>query len=333
MYELLGDFMFSEKMILCKAKKKNKTIVFPEADFSERTMEAVKYLKKKKIVKIILLGDESALVLRFKDQIKGMTIINPKTSEIYDDLVKILFEKRKDKGMTLEEAQKLALDPIYFGTLLVEAGIADGMVAGAETTSEKIIRSALQIIKAKNKNEIVSSFMMLYGKNKFFKKRGVVFAGDVGLNISPNAEELAQIGKQTAENFEMFAKKKAKIAMLSYSTNGSSKGESVDKVRTAATILKRKKLIVDGEIQLDAAVSSEVSKIKNPKGNLCGDANVFVFPDLNSGNICYKAIQYFSGAKAIGPILQNLNKPVNDLSRGCTVWDIVLVAAVTAIQA
>lgn len=325
--------MFSEKMLIKKAKKKYKTIVFPEADFSERTMEAAKFLNKKKIVRVVLLGDESALVLRFKDQIKGMTIINPKTSEIYDDLVKILFEKRKDKGMTFEEAEKLALDPICFGMLLVEAGIADGMVAGAETTSEKVIKNALQIIKAKNKDEIISSFMMLYGKNKFFKKRGVVFASDISLNLNPNAEQLAQIGKQSAESFETFVGEKAKVAMLSYSTKGSAKGESVEKVKAATAILKNKRLIVDGEIQLDAAVSSEVSRIKNPNGSLNGDANVLVFPDLNSGNICYKAIQQFSGAKAIGPILQNLNKPVNDLSRGCSVWDIVLVAAVTAIQA
>ena len=324
--------MFSESKLIKKAKKKFKTIVFPEAGFSSRIIEAVKFLHRKKICKVILLGDESALVLRYKDQIKGMTIINPKTSEIYNELVDLLLKKRKEKGLTQEEAEKLVLDPICFGTLLVEAGMADGMVAGAETSSEKVIRFALQIIKAKEKNEIVSSFMILSGKKNAFKNRNTIFASDVSLNINPSAEELAQIAKQTAKSFETFVGEKAKVAMLSYSTNGSGKGESVVKVKTATAILKKKRIDVDGEVQLDTAISNKVARIKNPNGVLMGDANVLIFPDLNSGNIGYKTIQYFAKAKAIGPILQNLKKPVNDLSRGCSVRDIILVSAVTAIQ-
>ena len=326
--------MFSEKQILNFAKKRQKSIVFPEASFSNVVMEAAMELNKKKIVKVILLGDESALVLRYKEKIKGMTIINPKTSDVYEELANILYEKRKEKGLKLEEAKKLALDPIYFGTLLVEAGFADGMVAGAATTSANVIKPALQIIKAKAQDEIVSSFMIFYGKGKIFKENGPIFGADISLNVNPSSEQLAQIAKQTAESYKIFVKDEPKIAMLSYSTLGSGKGEQAEKVKTATAILNQKtKFLVDGEVQLDAAICPRVSKIKVPSSNILGRANVLIFPDLNSGNICYKAIQYFGGAKTIGPILQNLKKPVNDLSRGATKKDVVLVAAITALQA
>lgn len=326
--------MFNEKKLIKIAKKKQKTIVFPEASYSERVMEAAMALNNKKIVKVIILGDESALVLRYKSKLKGITIINPKTSDIYNDLVNVLYEKRKEKGLTIEEAEKLTLNPIYFGTLLVEAGFADGMVAGAETTSQDVIRPALQIIKPKRKDEIVSSFMLMFGKNKVLSKNNVIMGADVSLNLNPSSEELAQIANQTAESYNNLVGKQPKIAMLSYSTNGSGKGESVEKVKTATAILKKKtKFLVDGEIQLDAAVSSRVCKIKFPNSSIKGNANVLVFPDLNSANMTYKAIQYFGQYKTIGPILQNLNKPINDLSRGCGVNDIILTAVVTAIQA
>ena len=326
--------MFSEKQILNFAKKRQKSIVFPEASFSNVVMEAAMELNKKKIVKVILLGDESALVLRYKEKIKGMTIINPKTSDVYEELANILYEKRKEKGLKLEEAKQLALDPIYFGTLLVEAGFADGMVAGAATTSANVIKPALQIIKAKAQDEIVSSFMIFYGKGKIFKQNEPIFGADISLNVNPSPEQLAQIAKQTAESYKIFVKDEPKIAMLSYSTLGSGKGEQAEKVKTATAILNQKtKFLVDGEVQLDAAICPRVSKIKVPSSNILGRANVLVFPDLNSGNICYKAIQYFGGAKTIGPILQNLKKPVNDLSRGATKKDVVLVAAITALQA
>ena len=326
--------MFSEKQILKLAKQRQKSIVFPEASFSNVVMEAAMDLNKKKIVKVILLGDESALVLRYKEKIKGMTIINPKTSDVYEDLVNLLYEKRKEKGLKLEEAKQLALDPIYFGTLLVEAGFADGMVAGAATTSADVIRPALQIIKSKASDEIVSSFMIFYGKGEIFKENGPIFGADISLNVNPSSEQLAQIAKQTAESYKTFVKDEPKIAMLSYSTFGSGKGEQAEKVKTATAILKQKtKFLADGEIQLDAAICPRVSKIKVQSSNILGRANVLVFPDLNSGNICYKAIQYFGRVKTIGPILQNLKKPVNDLSRGATKKDVVLVAAITALQA
>ena len=251
--------MFSEKQILNFAKKRQKSIVFPEASFSNVVMEAAMDLNKKKIVKVILLGDESALVLRYKEKIKGMTIINPKTSDVYEDLVNLLYEKRKEKGLKLEEAKKLALDPIYFGTLLVEAGFADGMVAGAATTSADVIRPALQIIKSKASDEIVSSFMIFYGKGEIFKENGPIFGADISLNVNPSSEQLAQIAKQTAKSYKTFVKDEPKIAMLSYSTLGSGKGEQAEKVKTATAILKQKtKFLVDGEIQLDAAICPRV---------------------------------------------------------------------------
>lgn len=325
--------MFSGKSLIKKAQKEDKTLVFPEAGFCDQIVEATRVVKNKKIAKVILLGDESALILRYKDKIKGMTIINPKTSDIYPELVSLLIEKRKEKGITREEAEKLALDPLYFGVLLVEAGFADGMVAGAKSSSSDVIRPALQIIKTKNKNELASSFMIFYGKNKILGKDGVIFGADIGLNINPTQEELASIARQTASSYENLTKKKPRIAMLSYSTNGSAKGESVDKVKGATMELRKdKKLIVDGEIQLDTALIPRVAEIKNPNGTIKGDANVLVFPELNSGNICYKTIQHFGKVNVIGPVLQNLKKPVNDLSRGCTIEEIVLVSALTVIQ-
>ncbi|MDD4110469.1 MAG: phosphate acyltransferase [Clostridia bacterium] len=326
--------MFSAKNLIKKAQKKDKTLVFPEAGFCDRIVQAARIVHKKKIAKVILLGDESALILRYKDKIKGMTIINPKTSDIYKELVELLLEKRKEKGLVREEAEKLTLDPLYFGVLLVEAGLVDGMVAGAKSSSPNVIRPALQIIKTKIKGEIASSLMIFYGKNKMLGKNRVMFGADVGLNINPTEDKVVQIAKQTACSFEKITEKKAHVAMLSYSTNGSASGESVDKIKNATEKLKKDvSLIVDGEMQLDTALSPRVADIKNPDSVIKGDANVLIFPDLNSGNICYKAIQYFGNVKVIGPILQNLRKPVNDLSRGATVEDIVTVSALTVLQA
>ena len=175
--------MFSAKNLIKKAQKREKTIVFPEAGFCDRIVQAARIVHKKKIAKVILLGDESALILRYKDKIQGMTIINPKTSEIYKELVELLLEKRKEKGLEREEAEKLVLDPLYFGVLLVEAGLADGMVAGAKSPSPNVIRPALQIIKTKIKGEIASSLMIFYGKNKMLGKEGVIFGADIRLYI------------------------------------------------------------------------------------------------------------------------------------------------------
>ncbi len=326
--------MNSLKSILAEAKKRDKVIVFPEAGFSDRIIKAAEFLNSKKIAKVVLLGDESALVLRYKN-LKGMTIINPRTSDIGDELVKVLYQKRKSKGMTVEEAENLVSDPIVFGALLVETGFADCMVAGAETTSSKVIKTALQIVGVKNKGEIASSFILIQGKNKYMPKGGELLLADVGLNINPTAEEIAIIASQTARSAESLFEIAPKVALLSYSTNGSAGGESAEKMRDAAKILKAENhnFVVDGEMQLDSALIPNVCKLKYPNSNIQGDANVLIFPDLQSGNIAYKAIERFGNLRAVGPIIQGLNKPINDLSRGASVEDIIFTSALTILMA
>lgn len=321
------------KDILKEAKKKDKIIVFPEAGYSDRIINAAQIINKKKIAKVVLLGDESSLVLRYKN-LQGMTIINPKTSDIGFELANVLYNKRKEKGITKEEAENLVADPIYFGALLVETGFADCMVAGAETSSSKVIKAALQVVGVKNQGEIASSFMLIQGKNKAMPKEQLLLLADIGLNINPTAEQLAVIANQTANSakdiFDIFPR----VSMLSYSTNGSAGGESAEKVRNATNLLKSQNPFysIDGEMQLDAALIPSVCKSKYPNSNIKGNANVLIFPDLQSGNIAYKAIQRFGGLTAVGPIIQGLNKPINDLSRGATVEDIIFTSAITILM-
>lgn len=318
------------KNLYKKAKELNKAIVFPEAGFSDRTIEAIKIIKKKKIARPILIGDESAIVLRDKTLI-DYQIINPKTFQNRDELVKILLEKRKDKGLTRDEAERLVDDPYYFGTLLVEKGYADGMVAGAEASTATTIRPALQIIKSKRKTGIVSSCFIMTGTNKFLNGKWLVLA-DCGLNIKPNEEELYQIACQSTETYRNLGLANPKVAFLSFSSKGSGQDDDLNKIRVACAKFKKSGTICDGELQFDAAMSENVAKIKCPESPIRGDANILIFPDLNSGNICYKAMQYMGGVQAIGPILQGLKKPVNDLSRGCSIDDIISVTAITALQ-
>lgn len=323
--------MFKIEKLIEAAKKKQKTIVFPEASFSDRTIEAAKILQKKKIVKVLLVGDASALILRDKN-FEKFDIVNPVTFPHREKLVKTLFEKRKEKGLTLEQADELEKDPYYFATLLVECGFADGMVAGAEASTATTIKPALQIIKAKNKKDSVSSCFLVYGKNKFLKDKALILA-DCGVLENPDADTLAVVASQSAKTAKAFGIC-PRVAFLSYSTKGSAKNENVDKVRMAFEKFskKEKEIVCDGELQFDAAMVPSVAEHKAPNSPLKGDANVLVFPNIEAGNICYKAIQYVGGVNAIGPILQGLKKPVNDLSRGCSVNDIIVVSAITALQ-
>jgi len=314
-----------------KAKALQKTVVFPEAGFSDRTLEAVKYIQRKKIAKPVLIGDESALVLRDKS-LAQFQIISPSTFASRDELVKCLYEKRKDKGMTMEEAEKFTDDPYYFATLLVECGYADGMVAGAEASTANTVRPALQIIKAKKKGGIVSSCFIMFGKNKFLGDKCLILS-DCGVIKHPNEEELYQIACQSVETYKALGLDNPKVAFLSFSTNGSAEDDSLDVVRQAYKKFKKAGIAdCDGEIQFDAAMVERVAKQKCPESQLGGDANILIFPDLNSGNICYKAMQYLGNLRALGPTLQGLNKPINDLSRGCTAEDIVAMTAVTVLQ-
>lgn len=318
------------KDIINKAKKLGKAIVFPEVGFSDRTIEAVKIIRKKGIARPILIGDESALALRDK-KLADFQIINPKTWPNRSDIVKRLYSKRKEKGMTMEEAEKLALDPYYFATLLVEMGFADGMVAGAENSTANTVRPALQIIKAKKKGGIVSSCFIMYGENKFVGDKCLILS-DCAVMTHPNEDELYQIACHSVETYKQLGFKNPKVAFLSFSTKGSAEDASIDIVRKACEKFKKTGIPCDGELQFDSAMVERVAKHKNPNGSIKGDANILIFPDLNSGNICYKAMQYVGGLTAVGPILQGLNKPINDLSRGCSVEDIIIATAVTALQ-
>jgi len=323
--------MFKMKKLLKEAKRRQRTIVYPEAGFSDRIIEAVKILKKKKIVNPILIGDESALMVRHKE-LKGYTIINPKTSSLRDKFVKKILAKRKDKGLTQEEAEKLVLDPYYFATLLVDEGIADGMVGGAECSTARNIKPALQIIKAEKKGGVVSSFFFMYGKNKFLKDKSLIIA-DCAVMEKPTAEQLVEIANQSVDSARIFQIDEPRLAFLSYSTKGSAKSEETEKMRKASELFKRHAVISDGELQFDAAMVPAVAQNKDPNGKLNGDSNILIFPNIEAGNICYKTMQYIGGLNAVGPILQGLKKPVNDLSRGCSVKDIVEISAVTALQA
>lgn len=323
--------MFKIDKLIENAKKKQKTIVFPEVSFSDRTFEAVKILQKKKIVKVLLVGDASALILRDK-AFENFNIVNPVTFPDRANLVSALYEKRKDKGLTLEEADQLEKDPYYFATLLVECGYADGMVAGAESSTATTIRPALQIIKAKNKKDPVSSCFLMHGKNKFLKNQALILS-DCAVLENPDSDVLTSIAFQSVKTARAFGIT-PRVAFLSYSTKGSASNENVDKVRLAYEKFRKKDktVVCDGELQFDAAMVGSVAQIKCKDSHLQGNANVLIFPNIEAGNICYKAMQYVGGLKAIGPILQGLKKPVNDLSRGCTVEDIVIVSAITALQ-
>ena len=318
-----------EKYLIKQAKKKNRTIVFPEAAFSDRIIEAAKIITKKKIAKVVLIADESALVMRFK-KLKGITIVSPKSSEATPQLAEKLYEYRKHKGMTLEQAKELILDPFYFATMMVKEGLADGMLGGAEVSTAQNLKPALEIIKAKQ--DIASSFFVFTGKHKSIQLP--LFLSDAGLIENPDSETLAKIASQTVSSVYNLFDIEAKVAFLSYSTKGSAKSQLTEKVKSAFNIFANKnpKIICDGELQLDSAIIKSVSQKKCPESILNGEANTLIVPDLNVGNNLYKAMQYFGELKAIGPVVQGLNKPVNDLSRGCKISDIVLLCAVTVLQ-
>lgn len=318
-----------EKYIIKKAKGKGYTIVFPEAGFSDRIIAAAKIVAKKKIAKVILIGDESSLVMRFKN-LKRFSIVNPKSSELTEIFAHKLFEYRKGKGLSFEQAQELVLDPTYFATMMVKEGYADGMVGGAEVSTAQNLKPALQIIKAKD--GLASSCFIITGKHKKIKLP--LFLTDAGLNEDPSSEQLAVIARQTAQTAKQIIGEDLKVAFLSYSTKQSAKSALTEKVKVAYQNFANQNpdILCDGELQLDSAICENVCKKKCPESPLCGNANVLVVPDLNSGNILYKSIQYFGNLTAIGPIVQGLNNPVNDLSRGCSIKDIVLLTAVTVLQ-
>ena len=315
-----------------RAKKHRKHIVLPEGN-DDRILIAAARLLLMDVVDITILGDKKQIVSKVADlgldmDFTKVHIVNPRKDKNYDDYVNTYYELRKAKKMTLEIAKDLMEDGSYFGTMMVYKGHADGMVSGAAHTTQHTILPALQFIKTKPNSSVVSSifFMCLEDRVSIF--------GDCAINPNPTAEQLAEIAISSADSSLAFGIE-PKVAMLSYSSGSSGKGDEVDKVRTATEIVKNKRpdLKIEGPIQYDAAVDLEVGQSKMPNSEVAGHASVLIFPDLNTGNNTYKAVQRETGALAIGPMLQGLNKPVNDLSRGCTVDDIINTVVITAIQA
>jgi phosphate acetyltransferase len=322
--------MFQYK-ITQRAKGQRKHIVLPEGN-DDRVLKAAARLLHQDIVDLTILGDPAQVAASIKRlglnvDSSRLRVINPIDSKNFSDYVDTLFELRKSKNISLEAARDLMTDVSYFGTMMVYKGHADGMVSGALHTTQHTIRPALQFVKTKPGISTVSSvfFMCL-------PDRVAVF-GDCAVNPDPTAEQLAEIAISSAESSISFGIE-PRIAMLSYSSGTSGEGADVDKVRLATAIVKQKRpdLKVEGPIQYDAAVDPAVGKQKLPNSEVAGKANVLIFPDLNTGNNTYKAVQRETGALAIGPMLQGLNKPVNDLSRGCTVDDIFNTVIITAIQ-
>ena len=318
--------------LLQKARAFKKHIVLPEGE-DERIIKAAARLQLLDIVDLTLLGDKNAIQLKC-DQIglqidlDKINILNPENSIHNVDFANTLFEARKHKGMTETTAKDLVHDVSYYGTIMILNGLADGMVSGAIHTTMHTIKPSLQLIKTKPGVSVVSSVFFMCLSDR------VSVMGDCAVNPNPNAEQLAEIAISSAQSAEAFGIE-ARIAMLSYSSGSSGKGEEVEKVRKATEIVRslHPELKIEGPIQYDAAVDMTVAKTKMPNSKVAGQASVLIFPDLNTGNNTYKAIQRETGALAIGPMLQGLNKPVNDLSRGCTVDDIFNTVLLTAIQA
>ncbi len=327
---------FIEK-IKKRAKQEVKTIILPEAE-DIRVLQATEKVLSEKYAKIILIGNEEKVLEKAKTNnlnIEGAKVVDPEKSEDYDKYVNLLYELRKNKGMTIEKAKELVLDPVYYGMLMLKDDKADGLVSGAAHSTSDTLRPALQILKTAPNTKLVSAFFVMVVPNCEYGENGVFIFGDSGLNENPNPEQLSEIAISSSKSFEHLVEKEPKVAMLSYSTYGSAHSDLTEKVIEATKLVREKQnnLLVDGELQLDAAIIPEIAKSKAPNSQLEGKANVLIFPDLNAGNIGYKLVQRLAKAEAYGPLCQGIAKPVNDLSRGCNSDDIAGVIAITAVQA
>jgi phosphate acetyltransferase len=325
--------------IVARARSNRQRIVLPES-FEERTITAADRAIADGLADIILIGNREK-VLAYAEQlglkhIAQATIIDPETSEKTEEYAQLLFQLRQKKGMTIEVARKTVLDPLYFGCLIIKSGDADGQISGALSTTGETLRPALQIIKCAPGITCVSGAMLMITKTPQYGENGVLVIGDVAVTPAPDASQLAQIAVCTAQTARSVAGfTDPRVAMLSFSTKGSAKHEVVDKVVEATALAKEldPDLKVDGELQADAALVPSVGKKKAPSSEIAGNANVLVFPNLEVGNIAYKLVQRLGEADAIGPILQGIARPVNDLSRGCSVDDVYKMIAITACQA
>lgn len=322
-----------------RAKKEIKTIVLPEAE-DIRILEATQQVLKEKYANIVLVGKQEEIERKAKENninIKEAKIIDPETSENYETYVNLLYELRKHKGMTVEKARELVKDSVYYGMLMVkdDKTEADGLVSGAIHSTSDTLRPALQILKTAEGTKLVSAFFVMVVPDCEYGEEGTFIFADSGLNENPDAESLSEIAISSSESFKQLVEKEPKVAMLSYSTYGSAKSELTQKVIDATNLVKEKnsELLVDGELQLDAAIVPEVAELKAPNSSLKGKANVLIFPNLDTGNIGYKLVQRLGKAEAYGPLCQGIAKPVNDLSRGCSSKDVAGVIAITAVQA
>lgn len=321
-----------------RAKNDKKTIVLPESN-DKRTLIAASKILEEGIADLIMVGNEEKITDGagwLEVELDGLTIIDPARTDKLEEYADLLYQTRKEKGMTPEKARETLLkDYLTFGVMMVKANDADGMVAGACHATADTLRPSLQILKTAPGVKLVSAFFILDVHNPNLGENGTFLFADCGLNQDPTAEELAAIADTSSRSFKSLIGPKPVIAMLSHSTKGSAKHPLVDKVVEATRIAREQypHLTIDGELQADAALVPQVAKSKSPGSEVGGNANVLIFPNLDAGNIGYKLVQRLGGAEAYGPMLQGIAKPVNDLSRGCSWQDIVGVVALTAVQA
>jgi phosphate acetyltransferase len=325
--------------IKAKAKENRQTVVLPES-YDDRMIQAAGQIVAQGLANIVLLGNPAILQAKAEElgcSLAGVTLLDPKTAPLLDDYVQELVELRKKKGLTAEQAKALLTgdDHLYFASMMVRKGDAGGAVAGAYNTTGDVLRAAFQVVGTAPGMKTVSSVFLMVTKNPDFGENGVLCFADCAVNPNPDAQALAEIAVSTASSCKSFLGVDARVAMLSFSTKGSASHEDCDKVLKALEIARglAPNLQIDGELQLDAALLPSVGNKKAPGSAVAGRANTLIFPTLDAGNIGYKLVERVAGAEAVGPIIQGLAKPVNDLSRGCSVDDIISVSAITAVQA